>query len=87
MAMTKQATMTWPSLTDRQNPQIEAVRAPYIESAIQAGATDGYVNDITDTVTIRHWLDQLSAENWATFITTAATDQGITVNVVIDNIS
>lgn len=86
MAMTKKATMTWPSLADRQLSGIEAVRAPYVASAITAGFTDGYVVDISDTVTDRHWLDQPSAENWATFITAAATDNGTTVNVVIENI-
>jgi hypothetical protein len=85
--MTKLATMTWPSLADRQLPGITAARTTYIDAEVAADNTTGGFVDVSDTVTTRPWLDQTSADNWATFITTTATNNGTTVNVVISNIS
>ena len=85
--MTKTATMTWPSLADRRLPGITEARIPYIDAEIAADNTNGSFNDLSDTVTTRPWLDQTSADNWATFITTTATNNGTTVNVVISDIS
>ena len=85
--MTKTATMTWASLADQQLPGINAARGPYINAEIAADNTDGSFVALSDTVTTRPWLDQTSADNWATFITTTAINNGTTVNVVISNIS
>ena len=84
--MTKLSTMTWPSFEAQTLPAITAARIPYIEYMTTIGLTDGIGTNISPTVTTRNWLTQEAADNWANFITTTATDNGTSVNVVITDI-
>ena len=86
MTPTKISIATWPSNQARMLPAIVDVRTPYINTAITNGLTDGVPHNVSDTVTTRTWLNQASAEDWAAFITSAATDNGITISVVIEDI-
>lgn len=86
MSATKLTTMTWLSNEDENLPAITAARTAFIETMTAEGKTDGVGTAISPTVTTRSWIDQAAAEEWQTFITTTATDNGVTVDVVISDI-
>lgn len=84
---TKLTTMTWSSNEAESSPVISSARDIYINNALTAGTTNGTYTMISPTVTTRLWLDQVSADDWATFISTQATNIGATCDVTItDNV-
>ena len=84
---TKLTTMTWPSAEAQLLPFDQyagwIARDNYIANAVASGSTDGVATIISPTVTSRVWLDQTTADDWATFIYTVATNEGVTVDVAI----
>lgn len=86
MIATKLTTMTWPSNEDENSSGIDAARIPFVQTLISEGKTDGVAVAVSPTVTTRTWLDQAAAEEWQTFITNAAVDNGTSVSVVISDI-
>ena len=84
---TKLTTMTWSSNEAQTSLVIASARDIYIADAVTAGTTDGTFTVISPTVTTRSWLDQVSADDWATFISSQATGIGATCDVTItDNV-
>ena len=88
---TKLTTMTWPSAEAQLLPYNSyegwTERYNYIANAVASGSTDGVPTIISPTVTSRVWLDQTTADNWATFIYTTAVLAGVTVDIAItDNV-
>jgi len=87
MILTKKATMTWASAYDQTGIQgLDDARTAYIQQEIAAGTTDGVPETVSPTITIRRWVDQTAAENWQSWIETAAITWGATlISVVIED--
>jgi hypothetical protein len=86
MTPTKKTIAIWPDNLSRMLPSIVEQRTPYIESKVAAGVTDGVAFNGSNTVTVRTWLDQASAEDWVNFIVSLAADNGYTITVTIEDI-
>jgi len=84
---TKLTTMTWSTAEAQLLQPIMDARITYLNTAITLGTTDGIPIVISPTVTKRVWTTQAAADDWATFISGLATDNGVTCDVAItDNV-
>ena len=88
MLYTKLTTMTWGTEAEQYLEPIVSARNTYIDNArFTLQVTDGKATVVSPTVTTRVWTDQAAADDWATFISTLATDNGATCDVsVTDNV-
>jgi len=93
--MAKKSIQTWDitePYIDITNPDVEPnemieEKSKFISIAIENNKTDGVVDDVNEYETIRYWVDQTAAEEWASFITQLATSYNakVTVNIQDNN--
>jgi hypothetical protein len=79
MAFDTTTIITWVSDADRSNADLEITRDTKLATMISAGQTDGSYIDITSVTTIRYWLDLAAAQEYAAFISAAATENNCTI--------
>lgn len=87
MILTKQTVITWASMDDQMNDNIESERTPFIYSLIDQEKTDGtFMFGDTNLVGIRPFIDEASAQEYIDFITQLATTHGCSiVSAVIED--
>lgn len=80
MAMTKSTIIEWASYADQMDGEdFFNARHEKIHQMILEGKTDGYLSAITPETTLRDWLDQAAAEEYASFITNLAAQYNKTI--------
>jgi len=75
--------MVWSNESYLTNQTYRTARAAYIETAMAAGKTDGTHVENGNLETRRTWVDQAAADEWTTFITNLAEQNGLSVTVTV----
>lgn len=86
--MTKATVITWTSPeAQTNNPLLNFDRDQKIEEMVNAQKTDGNPNRITNSTTIREWVDQAAAEEFRDFILSLDVKYGpgLVANIVIED--
>jgi hypothetical protein len=79
MAFDTTTIITWASEADQINADLSTARETALATMISEGKTDSSSLAITPVITIRYWRDLAAAQEYAAFISAAATQNNCTI--------
>jgi hypothetical protein len=72
-------TITWESGTGQVHPELHADRNDLLSAMVTQGVTDGVIQKLTDTVSVRYFSTREAAEEYITGMQSIAAKHNVTI--------